>query len=736
MTTSVQHRNLDLDTKLLADFVFALNIVRRQVLAYPEGHPMVASSAAKLVAVVPQLLEFRSDITLGIARDALVVEGEVLDQANPVFRDLAKNLFTARIASLTVTRDLNEGEVCRFFAIFRQSPEQLAAQGGVEMVLAGAKFKGVRAQGIDFSAFGTTEATVVHAPRSKVLESDAALLWKAFAGGMTRGNIDPNGVALAASADLDPGLLAEIMNQQQTVTRGATETTYEAAIATFLKQADQDRLRDQAYQETFGRLGDMVGKLKPEVRRKFLNSMLKSCAERPATAEALLNRMPQAALLDAFEHLDASRIEIPQTLMDVLGKLSSQRGDGVSRSRVAGEASRSSHETAAQLITLFSEDRSAYFVPKDYQEALALLAAAKVDHSLDKRQVDLLVASLASHRAESQFSAILLDLIERGVDAPTADAIVANLDELVEYFLETGDFIALSKIHRHLYRRVAGFAGKPFGAGRDLLERFAGEEFTATVLDGLDTWGKEAHASIQNLIGQVGLAFAEPLLARLADEPSMSRRRFFMSCLVCIGPQVQGPIAARLADDRWFFVRNLVIVLREVNDPDVVPLLGRLSGCGHSKVQFEVMKTYLHYGDDRARRFLHKELAGKNPVLLLNAIRLAADSRDSRIAKLLVQVLNRRLPAEHEQEIKVNAIKALQESAGDEVLPELAEFFLGKKLFGGGRSVPLKVAAVAILEKIGTVDAGLLAGRIAQSTSGELARAAEEVLIKIHGKLT
>ena len=227
MTAAVQNQSLNLDTKLLSEFVYALNIARRQVLSYPPAHPMVATATAKLIAIVPRLLELCNDVTLGVARDTLLVEGEVLDTANPVFRDLAKNLFSVRIASLTITRELTEDEVCRFFDLFNQPPEQLAEAGSIDQVLAASGFRGIKAQGIDFSAFSTTEVDVVQAPKTKVLESDTALLWKSFANGMIKGSIDPDGQRYLSTGSLDPILLAEVMNQEQVGAGGSLERSYE-----------------------------------------------------------------------------------------------------------------------------------------------------------------------------------------------------------------------------------------------------------------------------------------------------------------------------------------------------------------------------------------------------------------------------------------------------------------------------------------------------------------------------
>lgn len=736
MMTDVESQGIDLDTKRLSEFIYALNIARRQILSYPSGHPMVAAATNKLVTIVPHLLEFRSEVTLGIARDSLLIEGEVLDAEDPVFRDLAKNLFDLRIASLTVNRALTEDDVCSFFALVSKTPDQQVDAGCFNHLLESSGCLGIRAQGIDFSAFSTTEIDAVKAPKTQVLESDTALLWKSFANGIVMGSIDPDGERYRPTEDIDPVLLAAAMNREHGGTESSKEKSYEAVITAFINGTEQSRSQGRVHQESLGRLGDMVSNLNPQVRRQFLNSMFKACTQTPDCAENILSKIPQDALLDALEQMDHGAIHIPQTLMDVLGKLSSERGADETQNRVAGETKRSAQDTAEQLTTLFSEDRSEYFVPGDYQDALSIMASAQPDQVIDESLRIELVSSLAVNKLEEQYNAVLLDLLGRGVDPQTSEAIARNMDELVDFFLETGDFTSLASIYLELHRYVTALSWQNLDSTHKLLDRFVSKDFADKVLDGFDLWDKRVHSSIQDLIKSVGVPFAMPLLERLADEPSMSRRRLFMQCLVRIGPQVKDPIAAQLHHKSWFFVRNMVVILREINDPGVIPLLSRVAGNSHPKVQYEVMYTYLQYGDERANRFLLKELSDKNSASLLNAVRLAAKSRDPRVVRLLVKLLNAKLPTEQEEEIKNAVIKALHESATEDVLPELSKFLMGKRLFSGSKTTPQKIKVVALLEMIATVDAGILAGKVAQSASGDLARVAEEVLVRIHGKLT
>ena len=166
----------------------------------------------------------------------------------------------------------------------------------------------------------------MHAPKAKLIEDETTVLWKSFVNGLVAGTLDPNGEKLSPEMQLDPELLAEIMNRGESVESKNLVRNYEEAITSFLKETDRDQLQSQACQETLGRLGDLVSNLKPELRRRFLNSTLKSCSGRHDVASEVLGHLPQAQILEAMEQVDAERLEVPQALMDVLGKMAQQRG--------------------------------------------------------------------------------------------------------------------------------------------------------------------------------------------------------------------------------------------------------------------------------------------------------------------------------------------------------------------------------------------------------------------------
>jgi hypothetical protein len=727
--------DLDLDTKLMSDFIYALNIARRQIQSYPHGHPVIATAAEKLLSVLPRLLEFRTEVTIGIARDTLMVGAQSFDSKNPIYRDFATNLFDEKIASLTIDNTLGTYDICKFFEILCYKPEEKDERGGLQRILVDENIKGITVQGVDFSTFHATEVDQVNAPKIKLIEEETTVLWKSFVNGLIADTLDPEGDKLEPGLPLDPELLAEIMNRDTNNEGNHLINNYEEAITSFLKETDRNQLKSQACQETMGRLGNLVSCLKPDLRRRFLNSTLKSCTESHYVTTEFLNHLPKAQILEAMEQVDVEQLEIPQTLMDVMGKLAMKKGSESGSSRVAGKQERTVSETAVLLGQLFTADHADEFVPEDYQDALEILAASETLTGMDSNSVEELVDTLEGHDVEQQFCNVMFDLLERGTAEITIKAINRNMEEMIFYFLETGDFISLINVYNHLslyYQQISPQLESP---DNPVLFIYTSDEFIDQVLDGLDTWGKSKYPAIMELIKRVGTTFTEPLLQRLAGEPSMSKRRLFMECLQLIGCDAREPIIAHLQDQRWFFVRNLVVLLRKMNDPAVLKYMGHLVGYPDANVQFEVMRTFLHFNDPRADRYLIKKLESNDPGILINIARLAANSRNPEVSRKLSEILNRRLLKESDENIKSSVIESLAKMALPEAFPELEIFLLSRGLLQSMQGNNLKIEAVRSLLRYSDPAAAVLAEQVSRKSSGELAQVAKKIFQQLSEKL-
>ena len=78
-----KREKLPIDAKLLSDAVIELNISRRSVGLYPREHPIARESIEKAFEFLRKLFDLRTSITIGIAKDTLVIDEYTLDRKNP-----------------------------------------------------------------------------------------------------------------------------------------------------------------------------------------------------------------------------------------------------------------------------------------------------------------------------------------------------------------------------------------------------------------------------------------------------------------------------------------------------------------------------------------------------------------------------------------------------------------------------------------------------------------------------
>ena len=141
-----------LDTRLLSDAVIELNISRRMVSIYPGGHTSIDRSLERALGCFRRLLDVRSEVTIAVARDTLIVDEFSLDQQNAVYREFAETLSGKGIACVRFEKGLSKEELFSFHSMLAERAVYLTPESVGEAV----KEHGLRhivIEPVDYSAF-------------------------------------------------------------------------------------------------------------------------------------------------------------------------------------------------------------------------------------------------------------------------------------------------------------------------------------------------------------------------------------------------------------------------------------------------------------------------------------------------------------------------------------------------------------------------------------------------------
>ncbi len=706
------------DARSLATLIIELNIARRNCRAYPAGHPVVAASLAKVLSVYEELLNKHDELILGVATDTLMVDGVALEKTNLVYRDFSRALFERGIGAILFHRGITIEELTAFTIILGHKREQINLLGGIEQVWAEARITSMSIRPIRYDLFKSTDEDTI-SPGSDLPTGEQ--LWERFARELTRGDLDGPG---NEETRLDPEILAEVLNLQHT--RGAIDSAdLNRIISAFLTPGGDGTHPESLAGQPVQKLAAFISNLTPELRRQFIASSFGGGNRNMQNvAEPVLAGLSDSAIIETLEDINQSRITVSPVVLALLERL----GQNAGGSRSAIEELSAEDDLSAKMKTIFREHASEEFVPDDYQKKLNLIIASDKMSRLNMEEVDELLTTVENRSIESSIGQILINLIREGAESPEErELLTQNLTDMLVYFLQTGDYAQLCKMIDQLNDSTF-----PDEIHQRLRDEYGRRDFLDEILDGLVIWGKPCYSDIRSLIHKIGGGFVEAILDRLSEESNMSLRRFYMDCLTEMGPLSREAIAGRLFDPRWYFLRNLLIILTAQNDPSVVSMIRPLLRSEDPRLRQEVLKALVHFRDPHVEKQILEDLDSQNAELQTAAILLAERCTAPAVASRLTGILTQGGFSQAECERKSAIVHALGEIGRAEVLPELAKILGSRSMLHSRQLSNLKTEIIHSLPKYPPGISRPVLEHIANG-SGEIARLAAETLRIISG---
>lgn len=707
------------DTKSLATLITELNIARRNNSAYPKGHPVISSSLAKVLRVYDELLNKQEEVIIGVTNDALMVDGEIFEKSNLVYRDFSRVLFERGIGALIFHRGLSIEELNNFTVILSLKREQINQSGGIEKIWSDARITSMVIKPIRYDLFQTTDENIAECENSAPPDES---IWDRFARILTHNEISHEAIK---KHGFDPIILAKILNQQFS-SGTINKSDISAAITKLLAAADGATFPETSPDEHYQKLSEFISNLKPELRRQFLDSTFKAKSDgSQIVTERILAELSETAILETLEDINQNRLNVSSTVFGLLQRL----GRGSTSQQHIYEDAAEDNSLANKLKTIFKEHASEEFVPDDYQRKLNHIISTDQIPRLNIEEVSDLLKTLENRSIENSIGQILMNLIRQGVETPEErDLLLENLSDMFGFFLQTGDY---PQLHKMIDNMSDGTF--PVEIQYRLRDEYGRREFLDEILDGLTIWGKPRYEDIRSLIHKIGGLFVEAILDRLAEEKNMSIRRFYMDRLIEMGVLTRAPIANRLHDKRWYFLRNLLIILSAQNDPAVVPLIKPLLRNEDPRLRHEALKTLVHFHDPQAERMVLNDLNSQNMEIQTTAIQLAERCSAPAVSAKLISMLSQGGFSQVDCDRKSAIIHSLSETGRAEALPVLAKILGSRSLLNSKQLTKLKTEIIKSLPKYPPKVARPILEHITES-SGELARLAADAIKIISGK--
>jgi hypothetical protein len=668
---------------LVADFVRALALAWKNLAAYPAGHPALEGALETAVRKLDELRGPAGEVTFGIAAGGLVYGREKVETEHA--QKFGYALYAAGVALLRFDFETDAQALGKFLRVVGVgAARERRAPLWDELWEAGVS--AIHLTAVDYSGVQVTD-TLDRATH----EAHRGSLWDEILEALLAGKIvgAQSGTHAPKSIDELSALIVETIDEARafdtqldsdatfgvkltarvpptTDTPAAIEHRLGDTLRLYLAGSSGSRRQVAAQQAT-----QLLRSLPEPLRTTMLRSMLEALAH-DETAGSLMAEVTSAFsrdhVLEALTHLDASQFASHAMLL-----LRSIAGE----SSGAGAPAAGGSPIDKELVTLFGDDDVDRFNPPDHQallEEVALHTPKLPRVPLGVEALGDRVESVRDDQIDTQLAETTFDLLERYGDTRPSAPLFARVESIFRAQAAAARFgDALATLERLRALAEPARAARLREGAAESITRLADPE----VIRGLiASAGKTEHTDdLRRVVELLGAAATHALLVALTEEENRSRRRRLYDLALSLGAVIVPEARRFLTDDRWFVVRNMIVLLRVVKDRTSLGDIRRLADHPDLRVRLEAIKTLLMFDSSVPRTLLARAIQDPDPKLAETAISLVASYQIKEGVEPLLQIVNAKDYFGAQTQLRIRAIRALGELAEPRALDHMPQFF-------------------------------------------------------------
>jgi hypothetical protein len=650
----------------LSEFLIELSIALHKHSMYPEDHPSLGPAAAGVLRRADALLRDRPSLSLGVARNQLVIEGVATDPRHPVLAELAGRLHRHHLGALTLNRGVEVGEirdVLRTLALEADRTGQPLGLGDPARLSA---WRHIRLHAMTYERLellddpsgqtadvGADARTADEGGGTRDQRVRGAQLWIGLARAALAGQIGEDD-----APPTKPAVIAKAIDEHP---RGEA---YDQVIVGYLLQIAEE-LKSAGGQEAIElrhRTSRLIGEMQPETLRRLIEMGGDGSQRRKFALDASLGMAVDAVLDIVQAAADASHHSVSESLMRMLSKLAAHAEQGKPEARPL--ADRALREQVRGLLTGWSlTDPN----PEPYGMALQRMSQASA------RFVESAARMHAPEPERLVEMSLEVDIVGPGVYR-ACGALVdqGRLGELID-LLEAAP------------------------AGTTTAEELWGRAVSPDTLQWLLAEEPVDFATVDRVLPRLGDFAADPLLDALANAQERATRRALLDRLRRLGPILGPSITARLADERWYVLRNLLSLLEELPQLPIGFTVVPWVAYPEPRVRVEAVKIGLKFAHERDRVLTQALADPEHRVVRLALLAALQAAPASALPRIIALATSREGPVD----LRLQAIRVLGAVRTPEAFAELVRLVDGgRTLLGKRKLLPRSrelVAAVAAL---------------------------------------
>lgn len=707
----------------VSEILHSLFVVCKQLSLHHEENAIVKGSTDKLMQGLGAYWRAGESLQISVAKHNFLVSGYPLDPKNRLFTKFAYRIFQHGISSLAITPELSTPALYSFLRLIMSKPATTWDLGGICKCLEQRGITGIQVTEMSKSDFQLLENAEDHQALEHIQSSKE--FWDRFARSLFNSLIrdDP------ASFDPDrasPTELAEKITELLGQEQSESERNQQSILTQELNRsilAAQGQKKKTERVATYLKLADFINHLGQGLRENTIGGLCNLHLLKD-NAENFFNSFSDDALLEAFKQVTLNKTETSPIVMSLIAKLAGEKQLVPEEDLSLLQAER--EERVKKSKELLRSDDFKKYVPKRYQKTLLqVLSSQQLPKALDDHLLRL-KRHLESAQLEEQIAKLSIHLLNSQPDQAYLPALQKQIVKSMEFYLGTADYAGLLNLCRSCLQN------KPQNEFADFVSLIP-NRFYQQVLRDAARLGKEYHASISEMISLLSPGFIQPLLEVIADEQNRAARLLFLNCLQQIGKEedVSTLVVQSLKDKRWYVVRNMLLLLGQLDAKDKLPQIRSYLNHDHHRIRQEALKACLRLKDASALTQLHQSLISKDRQEVLHAISMSGLIKAPELTNKLLEMLSKESLFKFDFEVKKALVTNLAKQQDMQALTIFAQKLKARRIFQAKDYQKLKLEIIKALLNYSADQAVPLLKQQLHNGTGTAVLLAKQVMHKI-----
>ncbi|TET41665.1 MAG: HEAT repeat domain-containing protein, partial [Elusimicrobia bacterium] len=685
-----------------------LSLAIKTMGIYPSAHPAIKASVERLYATMESLFEASPELKLEIAQKNLLVDGQLLDKTNEIFRDFALQFHRRGVASITFKKDLNAEELRMFLEVASTEPKMLQKSGGFLRLCQEGKISHIDIVEIDYQkVLGVGEGIGEEAEERKVRSDEE--IWVDLIrslelySGLKLGEVEHD---FLLHLEEDPGKMAAYL--ERVASKGslgmsnlggvAVRKTINSIGSYIFKNLPQEK---EVHRK---KLVEVISRLDPKLRIQLIDAEIDIEPGQIDVVTEIIPDLSNSVIVEMMTLAVSGEGRVTERLVKLFHKIVPEEerkreiiplfGDSL-----ADMSGKEDPLYMRRLIeNLFLSKPTKDFISEAYRKALKELNEQISSIGGMKEYTD----SLNERSIEEQASTVLMDLIRLETESSDYVEIAKNLGKVGMDFLLTGRYEKAKEIIEVLIEEAGPEKGRTDGernACKEALEKLRDIGIVHDLVTALRDWGREKYETIHFILLHMGEIAVVPLLEALGRETDSSLRKKIISVIVGLGEEAIPEIVRRFSDKNWYVVRNMVRILREIGMEKAVRYLNIPLKHEDPRVRKEVVYALSTIGGGEALRLISLMTDDPDGEVRRGAIKYLGVMRNKEAVPLLVKLIAQRNPFGHKNYLIISGIEALGEIGAGEAVPGLVRLLRKSTIFAKSRNDEVRITAATALEK-------------------------------------